>query len=132
MEGILGALLPFNQTWAKTASALVIVASETKMVPPGKTEAVDNGSHAFDAGAAWGYLALQAHISGYAAHAMAGFDKQAMAQVVGLPEHHTLHAAVAVGKQGDAALLPEALQVREVPSPRHAVGQIAFHGGFKG
>lgn len=130
-DAILGALLPFNQTWAKTASALVIVASETKMVPPGKTEAVDNGTHTFDAGAAWGYLALQAHISGFAAHAMAGFDKDAMAKAVNLPENHVLHASVAIGKQGDASLLPEALQAREVPSPRHPVGQIAFHGGFK-
>lgn len=131
-EGILGALLPFNQSWAKTASALVIVASETKMIPPGKTEAVDNGTHTFDTGAAWGYLALQAHISGFAAHAMAGFDKDAMAKVVGLPENHALHASVAIGTQGDASLLPEALQAREVPSLRHPLSQTAFHGGFKG
>lgn len=131
-DAILGALLPFNQSWAKEAAALVIVASQTQMVPPGKTEAVDNGTHAFDAGAAWGYLALQTHLSGFAAHAMAGFDKEAMAKAVNLPEGYVLHAAVAIGKQGDAASLPEGLQAREVPSPRHPVAVTALHGGFEG
>lgn len=131
-DAVLGALLPFNQSWAKEAAALVVVASQTQMVPPGKTEAVDNGTHAFDAGAAWGYLALQAHISGFATHGMAGFDKQVMAKAINLPEGYVLHAVVAVGKQGDASALPEALQAREVPSPRQPVSAIALHGEFKG
>lgn len=130
-EAILGALMPFNKTWAEKASALVIVGSDTKFTAPGKTEASDNGSHTFDAGAAWAYLALQAHMSGYAAHAMAGFDKAAMAAAISLPEHHVLHAAVAIGKPGNVADLPEALQAREVPSPRHPVTATAFHGTFK-
>jgi nitroreductase len=130
-QPILDAIMPFNQSWAKNASALVILASATKFTAPGKTEASDNGSHAFDAGTAWGYLALQAHMSGYAAHAMAGFDKVAMAKAVNLPEDHVLHAAIAIGTQGDASLLPETLQAREVPSPRHPVGALSVHGAFK-
>jgi nitroreductase len=130
-DGILGALMPFNQTWAEKASALVILASDTKFTAPGKTEASDNGSHAFDAGAAWAYLALQAHMAGWAAHAMAGFDKAAMATAISLPEHHVLHAAIAIGKPGNIADLPEALQAREVPSPRHPVTATAVHGAFK-
>ncbi|MFD1746146.1 nitroreductase family protein [Rhizobium helianthi] len=130
-DAILGALVPANQSWAKNASALVVVASQTHSVPPGKTEPVENGTHAFDTGAAWGYLALQAHISGFAAHAMAGFDTLAMAQAVGLPEGYVLHATVAVGQQGDPASLPEALQARELASPRHPLALRAFHGKFK-
>ncbi len=130
-DAILGALLPFNQVWAQKASALVIIGSATKFTAPGKTEASDNGSHTFDSGTAWGYLALQAHMAGWAAHAMAGFDKAAMATAIGLPEDHVLHAAVAIGKQADASVLPETLQAREVPSPRHPLAATAFHGGFK-
>lgn len=130
-QPILDAILPFNQSWAKNASALVIIASATKFTAPGKTEASDNGSHTFDAGTAWGYLALQAHMSGYAAHAMAGFDKAAMAKAVNLPEDHVLHAAVAIGTQGPASLLPEGLQAREVPSPRQPLDTLAVHGAFK-
>ncbi|SIP91754.1 Nitroreductase [Rhizobium sp. RU35A] len=130
-QPILGALLPFNQSWAEKASALVIVASATRFTAPGKTEPSDNGSHTFDAGTAWGYLALQAHMAGWASHAMAGFDKQAMAKAVNLPEGHVLHAAVAIGKQGDASLLPEALQAREVASPRLPLSETVVHGVFK-
>jgi nitroreductase len=129
-SGILGAILPFNQTWAQKASALVILASDTKFTAPGKTDASDNGSHAFDAGTAWGYLALQAHIAGWAAHAMAGFDRGAMAAVTRMPETFVLHAAIAIGRQGDASILPEGLQAREVPSPRHPLTATAFRGRF--
>jgi nitroreductase len=130
-QAIADAIMPFNKAWAEKASALVIVASATRFTPPGKTEASDNGSHAFDAGAAWGYLALQAHMSGWASHAMGGFDRAAMAAAVKLPEGHVLHAAVAIGKQGEASSLPEALQAREVPSPRLPLSEIAVRGGFK-
>lgn len=130
-QPVLGALMPFNQSWAEKASALVIIASATRFTAPGKTEASDNGSHSFDAGTAWGYLALQAHMAGWASHAMAGFDKEAMAKAVNLPADHVLHAAVAIGKQGDASLLPEALQAREAASPRLPLSETAVHGAFK-
>jgi nitroreductase len=131
-SSILGALMPFNQSWAQNAAAIIVIASDTKMTPPGKTERVDNGTHAFDVGAAWGYLALQAHMNGWATHAMAGFDKEAMAKAVSLPAEMTLHAVVALGKQGDVASLPEALQAREVPSPRRPLSETVVHGSFKG
>ena len=34
----------------------------------------ENYNHSLDTGAAWGYLALQASMMGWAAHAMGGFD----------------------------------------------------------
>ena len=43
-------------------------------------------THSFDAGAAWGYLALQAQKLGWAAHGMAGFDHAAAYAATGLPE----------------------------------------------
>src|ERR1700709_2500769 len=59
-DKFLGLLIEFNQSWAKTASALVFVVSETTMVSPGKDARVPSHSHSFDAGAAWGSMALQA------------------------------------------------------------------------
>jgi nitroreductase len=73
-DRIFETLLPFNQSWAKTAGALVVIASNTHLVPPGKEEKVPNKWHSFDAGAAWANLALQAVHSGLAAHGLAGFD----------------------------------------------------------
>ena len=62
----------FNQGWAKSASALVIILSKTHFQAPGASEAKLSYSHSFDTGAAWGALALQAQLSGYQAHGMTG------------------------------------------------------------
>lgn len=125
---IAGALVPFNQSWAEKAGALVAVASVSVTDKDGV--ATPNPWAAFDAGAAWGYLALQAHHAGLAAHAMGGFDAAKLAQDLQLPEGYVLHAVVAIGHQGDAAMLPEKLQEREVASPRLPLAETAKHGGF--
>jgi nitroreductase len=127
---IAGALVPFNG-WAKEAAALVAVASKTTRKASDGSE-VANPSHAFDAGAAWANLALQAHLAGWAAHGMGGFDAEAAAKALDLPEGHVIHAIVAIGRIGDPASLPEALRAREVPSPRLPLSALAGHGKFPG
>ena len=42
------------------------------------------------------------------------------------------NAAVAIGYQGDKALLPEAYQQREMPSDRRPVTESVFHGPMAG
>ena len=42
------------------AGALVLVLSQRESLPPGKEQARPKLTHAFDGGAAWGHLALQA------------------------------------------------------------------------
>lgn len=127
-EAIAASLVPFNKGWAEKAAALIVVASRSVVDKEGAV--VPNGFHAFDAGTAWGHLALQAHLDGLVAHAMGGFDHAKTASAIGLPEHHVLHAVVAVGYPGDAASLPEGLQSRESPSPRLPLAEIAKRGGF--
>ena len=127
-EAIAGALVPFNG-WAKQAAALVVVASKTTRTASDGSE-VDNPSHAFDAGAAWMSLAMQAHLAGWAAHGMGGFDAAVAGKALGLPEGHVIHAVVAIGRTGDPASLPEALRAREVPSPRLPLNEMAAHGRF--
>lgn len=128
-DRILDTLVPFNQGWAKNAAALIVVAARTSVTKEDGTES-PNAYHGFDTGAAWGALALQAHLNGLVAHAMGGFDHAKTAEAVALPEHHALHAVVAVGYRGDAASLPEGLQSREVPSPRKPMSEIAVRGNF--
>lgn len=125
---IAGALVPFNKAWAEKASALIVIASQT--LRSGTEGEVPNPAHAFDAGAAWGHLALQAQLSGWHTHAMGGFDPAVAAEALGLPQGHVLHAVVAVGKLGDAATLPEPLRARETPSPRRPVAELAGRGRF--
>ncbi len=126
---IFDSLAPGNQAWAGRAAALVVIGSKTTRLTPEGGE-VANGFHAFDAGAAWASLALQAHLSGWAAHGMGGFDAAKLAAALRLPEGHALHAVAAIGRPGDAAALPEALRAREVPSGRKPLAEIAGHGAF--
>lgn len=117
-----------NQVWAEKAAALVVIGSRTAMERDGTT--VPLVTHAFDAGAAWMSLALQAHLNGWIAHAMAGFDKPKAAQAVQVPADHELHAVVAIGKLGAPDLLPQAYRPREAPSGRLPLSDIAKHGTF--
>ena len=65
---------------------------------------------------------------GFIAHAMGGFDSAALAAAVRLPAGYTLHAVVAVGSQGAAERLPEALRAREMPNGRRTLADVAAHG----
>lgn len=125
---IADALVPFNRAWAEKAAALIVVASKTTVLRDAVP--VANPTHAFDTGAAWAQLALQAHLSGWAAHGMGGFDHARLAENVKVPEGHALHAVVAVGRQGNPFSLPEMLQAREHPSERLALSEVARHASF--
>jgi nitroreductase len=124
--GILAALVPFNQEWAKAAAGLVVVASRPYSEKNGAE--VANVWHGFDAGAAWMSIALQAQSMGLIAHAMGGFDGPALAAAVRLPAGYALHAVVAVGVQGLAESLPEGLRAREMPNGRRRLAEVAAHG----
>jgi nitroreductase len=129
-ERFLGLLIEFNQSWAKNAAVLVIVLSKKTFTPPGKSEAAPTHSHSFDAGAAWGYLALQASRSGYAAHGMTGFDIPRAAVELNVPDDYRVEAAVAIGRIGDKSILPEPLRAREQPNGRDLQSAFVFEGGF--
>lgn len=130
-DSLLGLLNEFNRSWAEKASVIIIVLSRTVLVPPGSTEPVPAPTHSFDTGSAWGYLALQASISGWHAHGMAGFDKEKARVELNVPAEFSVEAAIAIGKLGDKAILPEGLQGREFPSPREPLSKLAFEGKFK-
>ncbi len=126
----LGLLNEFNAGWAKTASALVVMVSNSVMLPPGQEKPVPSHSHSFDAGTASGYFALQASLMGWQAHGMVGFDMERAFAELNVPQGYRVEAAYAVGRPGDKAMLPEFLQGREQPSPRNALTAIAMEGGF--
>jgi len=125
------ALILYNQGWVKNASVLIYVLSDRFRRREG-AEPSPNPWHSFDAGTAWGYLALQAHRLGWAAHGMAGFDKAKAFEAVGAdPEQFNVEAAVAVGKVADPSILDEPYRSREVPSQRNPVSSFAFEGRLK-
>lgn len=129
-EPLFTTLSDTNQGWARRASALVLVLSARTWVPPGKTEAQANVTHAFDAGAAWGHLALQVSLAGWHAHGIGGFDRDKARARLGIPDDHDLHAVVTIGRRGDKSVLPEALQARELPNQRLPLAALAAEGRF--
>lgn len=131
-EKLLGLLVPGNQRWAKNAGALVFVISQTKSGSAGDAERKPIATHAFDAGAAWMSLALQAQFLGLHAHGMAGLDYPRATEELGLPDGFRVEMAAAIGAQGRLEDLPEDLQGREKPSSRKSLGELAFEGAFKG
>lgn len=126
----LGVLLPFNQSWVQNASALVFILSDTLIAAPGSEEFKASHSHSFDAGAAWALLALQATRLGYHSHAMTGIEFDKAREELGVPERFRIEAAVAIGRIADKAILPEALQAREVPSGRKDIAEFVTAGNF--
>ena len=125
-----GLLSEFNRAWAQNASALVVLLSKTHFVPPGKSQAIPATTHAFDAGAAWANLALQASLAGWHTHAVGGYDKEKAREVLAVPADYELQSAIVIGKRGDKSLLSPSLQEREQPSQRRPLAELVAEGGF--
>ena len=121
-------LVEFNQSWCKSASALVIIVSKNNFDfnnNPSRT-------HSFDTGAACQNMALQGYLDNLVVHAMEGFDYQKAAQLINLPaEEYTVEAMVAIGKPGKITNLPPGLQEKEVPSLRKPLTDVVFAGEIK-
>lgn len=125
---LLSQLVEFNQGWAKDASALVFIVSDTLM----RSDMGDapNHSHSFDAGAAWALAALQAQQMGYHTHGMTGIKFGEAEAALAIPSDHRLEAAFVIGKIAGKEKLPDFLQERELPSDRKPLSEIARAGKF--
>ena len=120
-------LVEFNQSWAKNAAVLVVVLSRRLFEKNDKPAP----THAFDAGAAWENLALEASSRNLVAHGMEGFDYVAAREKLGVPDEYDVQAMIAIGKPGRKEDLPEDLQEGEVPSDRRALEEIVMEGRFR-
>lgn len=119
-------LVEFNQVWCQNASILIAVLSQRMFDRNDKP----NQLHAFETGAAWDNLMLQASTMGLSAHTMSGFDYDVLKHNLKLPESHELQAVVAVGKPGNKNMLPKELQEREFPSIRKEQEEFVKEGLF--
>ncbi|TDQ42869.1 nitroreductase family protein [Aureibacillus halotolerans] len=115
----------FNLSWAGKAPVLLLIASDSQ-----RANGNPNGAHAFDAGAAWAYLALQASALGLAAHAMGGFDRDKAKKELGLPDSYEPHIIVSLGYRSHKEDLPEALREREVPNTRNPLSDVVTFGQY--
>ena len=115
------ALVEQNRAWASAAPMLLFVLAKRNFVLNGKP----NRHAAFDAGAAWMSLALQARKLGLYAHGMAGFDINKAYEVLGVSkDEYDVLAAVAVGRKGDAEQLPPQARKMEAPNGRKPLSEV--------
>ncbi len=114
----------FNLVWCKKAPVLALIIAKKnegdRPIP----------SHAFDAGAAWAFLSLQAIKMGLMTHPMTGFDFEKARKLLEIPEEYNIQALVAIGYQGEKEDLPEHLQQREQPNSRRPIKESIFEGTF--
>ena len=68
---ILASLVEFNQSWAKNAATLILVAAK-----PTRDDGSIHADFQFDCGLAVGQLVIETHDRGLVAHQMTGFDKE--------------------------------------------------------
>jgi nitroreductase len=124
-----GLLFERNRIWAERAGALIVVLSKRVHVEDGVTHPWR--THAFDAGAAWANLALQASRLDLNVRAMGGFDRERAPAALGVPEDHDIHVLVAVGRPGAATDLPEHLQELERPNSRRPLSATVTEGRYR-
>lgn len=109
-----------NQKWANNAPVLILVTSRKSFDKSGNL----NHWQMFDAGAAWGYLSLEAERRGLITHAMGGFDRDKARRKFSIPDDLEIITVIAVGFYGDKSELSEFNQNREHPQTRKEINQL--------
>jgi len=105
---IMASLVPFNQSWAERASALVLVAAKTV-----KSDGTIHADYQFDCGLAVGQLVIETHHRGLIAHQMTGFDKAIAQRELLMPVELVPVVVIALGKQDAPEKLSGPLLERE-------------------
>ena len=119
-------LVEFNKKWCALADTLVLVSCRNIFEHNNKPSI----TAPFDSGAAWMSFAIEAHQRNIIAHAMQGFDYEAIREALEIPLSFSVLAMVAIGKPGNIEVLPPEIREKEVPSTRKPLTDIVANGIF--
>ncbi len=118
-------LTGFNQSWAPTASAYVVIMAD-KVRPDGNEW--DKAIVYYNAGLASAQIVFEAEAMGLKAHYMGGIVHDEIERILGI-EGSWIVNVIAIGKQGDVAAASPELQEREqAPRTRKSLEEIILHG----
>ena len=121
---ILASLVEFNQSWAKNASGLILVAAK-----PTRDDGSIHADYQFDCGLAVAQLVIETHDRGLVAHQMTGFDKDKARSNVEMASELVPVVVIAIGEQASADQLPASLAERELaPRGRKSLDEIVVKG----
>jgi nitroreductase len=122
-------LVDGNRVWADRAPVLAFVFARRRFAHNNKP----NRWYAFDSGAAWMSLALEARKLGLYTHGMGGFHEEKVYPALNVPrEDYEAMAGIAIGRMGDASLLPQEVAAKEFPNSRKPLAEVAYAGKFAG
>jgi len=123
----LASCLSRGNAWAREAPVLILALTKLELTRNGKP----NNYCLHDLGLALQNLLIQATALGLASHPMGGFDKDAAAERLQVPEGYRPMTMVALGYPGDPDTLSEAHRDRELgPRQRHPLAEFVFAGQF--
>jgi len=122
----LGLLVEANRIWAQHAAVLAVVISRKNF----ESNEKPNLTHAFDAGAAWENLALEATRRELVVHGMAGFDYDRARRELRVADDFEVMAMVAIGRRGKREDLPPRAAAMEQPNDRRPLAEIVHEGPF--
>ncbi len=124
-----GALSRGNAWVRRAALVLVAVAQvgpDPGAEPDGKPPR-DPAGIGFDLGLAAAHVTVQANATGLSTHQIAGFDKDAVAAALGVPDHARVLNAIVVGHRGDPGTISDADRDREArPRSRRPLSEVAL------
>jgi nitroreductase len=116
-----------NRRWAERAPLLIFVFARRNHPETG----LPLRTAAFDTGAAWFALALQAQQLGLVTRAMGGIHHEQTYAALGVPENEfESMVAIAIGYPGDPLHLPPDLAAKEQPTPRKRQHHFVFNGRY--
>lgn len=122
-QKLLSCLVEGNQIWAKRAPLLLLTVAKLHFDHNGEVN-----RHAYhDVGLAIGNLVIQATAMDLSVHQMAGILPDTIRERYALPAGYEAVTGIAIGYQGDASTLPEALRERELaPRSRKPLREFVF------
>ena len=125
MRDTIEGMLSEGNAWAKNAGLLIVGFARKTLRKNGKP----NDYRLYDLGAASLQLVLEATTHGLCSHQMAGFSKDKVSALLGVPDDYEPGAMIAIGHPGDPTKLSEALLAREKsPRSRNPQESFAFRG----
>jgi nitroreductase len=125
-QTIYNTLVEFNQMWCKNVQVLIVICSRKHFSHNNQIAATSS----LDTGSSYMSFSLEAHKRGLATHAMEGFNKDKLRNVMNIPDMYNIEAILAVGYPGDISILPKEVQDKETPTARKALKEIVSEDHF--
>jgi nitroreductase len=119
-----------NSGWVPRAAVVILTATRVAADPadPDGSKVKDPVLSYYDLGQAAAHMTLQARSMGLHAHQFGGFDKEAVASGLGVPDHYRVVSGIAIGRRGNPLEVDERDRERDQRERRRRPLDDFVHG----